>query len=103
LFPDSTVHLSVLTFRLLKDGANKVIICASHGSFDENSMKFIDLSPISQIVVTDSIPLPEKCSSPKVVQLSIAPLLAKIISSDFKYIATSEFNPDTEEDQFVPE
>jgi ribose-phosphate pyrophosphokinase len=91
----------MLSFRLLKEGANKVIICASHGSFDENSMKFIDLSPISQIIVTDSIPLPEKVSTRKIVQLSLAPLLATVISSDFKYRSTSEFNP--EEDQFVPE
>lgn len=78
-----------------------MIICASHGSFDEKSMKFIDLSPISQIIVTDSIPLPEKVVSQKIIQLSLAPLLATVISSDFKYLSTSEFNPD--EDQFVPE
>jgi ribose-phosphate pyrophosphokinase len=86
----------------MKDGARKVYICASHGWFDKNAMDLIDLSQVTQVVVTDSIAMPEKPSS-KIVQLSLAPLLARIIRSDFSYLSTSEFNPDNEEDQFVPE
>lgn len=99
---DSAVHLSMLCSRLMKDGARKVYICASHGWFDKNAMDLIDLSQVTQVVVTDSIAMPEKPSS-KIVQLSLAPLLARIIRSDFSYLSTSEFNPDNEEDQFVPE
>jgi ribose-phosphate pyrophosphokinase len=95
--------MSMLASRLLKDGAVSVIVCASHAWLDASSMNNIDLSPISQLIVTDSIPLPESYTSQKIFQISIAPLLAKIISSDFSYISTFEFNPDTNDDQFVPE
>lgn len=64
-------------------------------------MDIINLCPVTKIVVSDSIALPAG-SSPKIVQLSLAPLLAKVIKSDLS-TATSEFNHDVEEDQFVPE
>lgn len=89
--------------RLIKDGAKRVIVCASHAWLDDNAMRNIDLSPINHVVVTDSIPLPDSYQSNKVKQLTIAPLLARIISSDFASSPTSEFNPDTDEEQFLPE
>jgi hypothetical protein len=83
---DSAVHISNLCRRLLKDdGANRVIICASHGCFNDEAMRLIDLSPISQVIISDSIALPANLSH-KVVQLSIAPLLARVIQSDLAYI-----------------
>lgn len=87
----------------MKEGARKVYICASHGLFVDSSLRLIDLSPVTQVVVSDTISLPKNSKSSKVVQLSIAPLLANVIRSDLKYAATTEFNPDVEEDQFVPE
>lgn len=94
--------VSLLIRRLVKEGARKVYLCAPHGSFDANAIKLIDLLPITQVVVSDSIPLPAK-SSAKIVQLSIAPLLAKVIQSDITYCISSEFNEDDEGDQMVPE
>lgn len=100
---DSAVHISILCNRLLKEGANRVYVAASHGYFDDKSINLINLSPITQMIISDSIPLPENSeNSKKIVQLSIAPLIAKIIQSDAKY-AVVEFNPDNEDDQFVME
>lgn len=99
---DSAVPVSLLIRRLVKEGARKVYLCAPHGSFDANAIQLIDLLPITQVVVSDSIPLPAKSSS-KIVQLSIAPLLAKVIQSDITYCTSSEFNSDDEGDQMVPE
>jgi len=99
---DSAVPISLLIRRLVKEGARKVYLCAPHGSFDSNAIQLIDLLPITQVVVSDSIPLPSKSSS-KIVQLSIAPLIAKVIQSDITYCTSSEFNSDDEGDQMVPE
>jgi ribose-phosphate pyrophosphokinase len=92
---DSTVHLTILCNRLMKEGARRVFICASHGHFDAKAMRLIDLSPIAQVVISDSIALPER-STAKIVQLSIAALLATVIQSDVAYLPISEFNPSEE-------
>jgi ribose-phosphate pyrophosphokinase len=79
---DTAGSLSILTRRLVKEGARKVYICANHGLFTDNSMELIDLSPVELVVVTDTLPLPEK-SSKKVVQVSTADLLAKVIKTQY--------------------
>lgn len=99
---DSAVPISIMIRRLVKEGARKIYLCAPHGSFDANSIQLIDLLPITQVIVSDSIPLPAK-SSAKIVQLSIAPLIAKVIQSDLTFCTSSEFNSDDEGDQIVPE
>jgi len=43
-------------------------------------MQLIDLSPVDKVLVTDTVPLPPN-SSPKVIQLPMAPMIAKIIES----------------------
>ena len=73
--------LSVLTRRLVKEGARRVYLCASHGLFSSSSMELIDLSPVEQVVVTDSIRLPPNASE-KIAQVSVAPLLTQVIKSE---------------------
>ena len=72
--------LSVLTRRLVKEGARRVYLCASHGLFSSSSMELIDLSPVEQVVVTDSIRLPPNASE-KIAQVSVAPLLTQVIKT----------------------
>eukprot|EP01031_Cornospumella_fuschlensis_P029428 gene29428-35520_t len=97
---DSTVHLTILANKLLRDGARRVFICASHGYFDEHGVRLLDLSPISKVVISDSIEMPKR-SSQKIVQLSIAPLLAAVIDSDIAFTPQSEFNNQEDEDYIV--
>lgn len=78
---DTAGSLYTLCGRLKKGGARRVFVCASHGLFSNESMKLIDLSPVEKVVVSDSIPLPPRCSS-KIVQISIAPLLARVIAAE---------------------
>lgn len=100
---DSALHISILCNRLLKEGANKVTICASHGLFDETSVNLIDISPVSQVIITDSIALPKQSSS-KIVQLSIAQLIAGVIQSDISHTTLlSEFNTEENDDDFIQE
>lgn len=103
---DSAMHISILCNRLLKEGANRVYVAASHAWFDDNSVDLVNLSPIVKVVVTDSLPLPEKAKRcDKIVQLSIAPLIAKVIQSDVSYTSNvdNEFNVDNEDESFVIE
>jgi ribose-phosphate pyrophosphokinase len=100
---DSAQHITVLTNKILKEGARKVYVFASHGLFNDDAVRLIELSPVTEVVITDSITLPKVAKSDKIVQLTLAPLLANVIRSDINYDATTEFNPDASEDQFVLE
>lgn len=72
---------------LKKQGANRVIICATHGVFSgDASKKFLDQS-IDEVIVTDTVPLEEEMKKNKRVRVvSVAPLLAEAI----KRIETGE-------------
>lgn len=81
-FVDTAARLSVLCRYLKRGGARRIIICASHGLFTENSLDLIDLSPVEKVLVTDSVPLPKKQISNKIVQITVAPLIAKLLESE---------------------
>jgi ribose-phosphate pyrophosphokinase len=61
-------------------GAREVLASSSHAVLSGQAMEKIDASPLSKLIVTDSIPLPEeKRRSGKVVVLTIAELMGKAI------------------------
>jgi ribose-phosphate pyrophosphokinase len=61
-------------------GAREVLASCSHAVLSGPSLERIEKSPLSRLIVTDSIPQSEeKRSSPKVVVLSVAELLGKAI------------------------
>jgi ribose-phosphate pyrophosphokinase len=65
---------------LLAKGARSVRACASHAVFSGPAIERIEHSPMTEVVVTDSIPLRDhaaQCS--KIRQMSVAPLLAHAI------------------------
>jgi ribose-phosphate pyrophosphokinase len=65
----------------IKDaGAREVLASCSHAVLSGNAMDIIERSPLSRLIVTDSIPLSEeKRRSPKIVPLTIAELMGKAI------------------------
>ena len=66
--------------KLKEDGAKKIYACCAHGVLSNNAIANLENSPIDKLFVTNSIPLGEekkKCN--KIVQLSIAELLASAI------------------------
>ena len=80
---ESGLGLAQLCRRLVRAGAAKINVCASHGVFSQNSMELIDLSMVDRVVVTDSLPLPKNVKvSKKIVQLSVAPLLSRVIETE---------------------
>jgi ribose-phosphate pyrophosphokinase len=80
---DSGGTLAELSQRLHKAGAKNIYLCASHGLFAEKTIANIDASAVKKIVVTNSLPRPiGKFHSTKVHQVSIAPMLSRIILSE---------------------
>ena len=87
--------LSELCTILKRKGAHRIYLCASHGLFTKDSKNLIDLSPVQRVVVTDTVPLSKNYpASDKIVQVSMAPLIAKVIDSDY-------FQPDLVKDEHL--
>ena len=64
---------------LRAEGATSVRVLATHGVLAGDAVDKLVDSPIEEIVITDSIPLPPAKQNPKIKILSIAPLLAEAI------------------------
>ena len=63
-------------------GAREVLASCSHAVLSGHAIERIEKSPLSKLIVTDSLPLgPEKLASGKIVLLTIAELLARAIKN----------------------
>ena len=61
-------------------GAKAVFACATHGVLSGPAFERINASTIQELVVHNTIPLPENCPSTKIKQLDVAPIFARAIS-----------------------
>jgi ribose-phosphate pyrophosphokinase len=68
---------------LAEQGAEKVIAVATHGVFSGPAIDRLKNSPISEIVVTNTLPIGHEKQLDNLTVLSIAPLLARAISEVF--------------------
>ncbi|MCL2787560.1 MAG: ribose-phosphate diphosphokinase [Micrococcales bacterium] len=68
---------------LFENGAAEVIVAATHGILSPPAVERLKNSAISEIVVTDTLPLSEEKRFEKLTVLSIAPLLARAIREVF--------------------
>ena len=67
---------------LVNNGAKEVYACCTHGVLSGPAMERLTASPIKEIVVLDTIDLPDEVrNNPKVKVLSVAKLIAKAITS----------------------
>jgi ribose-phosphate pyrophosphokinase len=64
---------------LLRHGAADVYACCTHPILSGDSVRRLEASPIKELVVTDTIPLPPAKHLPKITVLSLAPLLGEAI------------------------
>ena len=64
---------------LLRHGAADVYACCTHPVLSGEAVQRIEGSPIKELVVTDTIPLPPLKRLPKITVLSLAPLLGEAI------------------------
>lgn len=76
--------------RLVAEGASEIYACATHGEFSGDAYKKIEDSHISEVVVTDTLPLKEDEPGSKIKALTIAPILASTIRNVFTDDSVSE-------------
>ena len=78
-----TARSLVARLQLLKDrGAGRVVAFATHGLFNGGALQRIRKSALSDVVVTNTVPLRDDIGTRdthKIAQLSVAPLLAEAI------------------------
>ncbi|MDG6109410.1 ribose-phosphate diphosphokinase [Dactylosporangium aurantiacum] len=68
---------------LFNEGAADVVVAATHPVLSDPACDRLSASRISEIVVTNTLPLPTDKKVDKITQLSIAPLLARAIREVF--------------------
>lgn len=68
---------------LFEQGAREVITAATHGVLSGPAAERLQNSRISEVVITDSLPIPKDRRFEKLTQVSIAPLLARAVSEVF--------------------
>src|ERR1700685_2983811 len=68
---------------LFEQGADRVIATATHGVLSGAAVDTLKNSRISEIIITNTLPVPQEKQFDKLTMLSIAPLLARGISEVF--------------------
>jgi ribose-phosphate pyrophosphokinase len=68
---------------LKKNGATNVVVAATHAVFSDPASTVLDSDFIDEVVVTDTLPLPEDKLFDKLTVLPIAPLIAGAINQVF--------------------
>ncbi len=85
---------------LFENGAKDVIVAATHGILSDPARERLQESRISEVVVTNTLPISEERQFPKLTILSIAPILAKAITEVFTDgSVTSMFDDDSLESE----
>jgi len=104
---DTAGTLCTAAAQLKAHGANKVYAFATHGLFSNQGVKRIHDSPLDQVIVTNTIPLPHENTgdihrtvkpdefvSPKIKQISVGLLLAEAIRRSYQRESLNAlFNP----------
>ncbi len=71
--------VSKLASALRAQGANRVLIAATHPVLTGDAMDRLKAADVEEVVVTDSVPIPPEKLGPPLKVLSVAPLLAEAI------------------------
>jgi ribose-phosphate pyrophosphokinase len=69
---------------LVRDGAAGVVIAATHPILSGDAVDRLKNSPVTEIVVSDTLPIPDEKRFDKLTCLSIAPLLSRAIKEVFE-------------------
>jgi ribose-phosphate pyrophosphokinase len=76
---DTAGSLANTVDALLERGATEVFACATHPVFSGQAVKTIAVSPVKEVVVTDTIPMSKEKKLGKITILPIASLLGEAI------------------------
>ncbi len=75
---------------LAAQGAGPIYAAATHPVLSGKAVQLLEESPIQQVVVTNTIPIPEEKRFDKLRVLSIAPLIAEALRAVFEDTSVSE-------------
>jgi len=76
---DTAGTLTKVAYALKEHGAKKIFAVCTHGVLSGDAIKRIEASPIEELVITDTILLPEEKKNKKIKIISIASLLGEAI------------------------
>jgi ribose-phosphate pyrophosphokinase len=71
--------IAKLATALRSQGANKVLVAATHPVLTGNAVERLKAADIDDVIVTDSVPIPPEKLGPPLTVLSVASLLAEAI------------------------
>ncbi len=75
---------------LAQHGAGPIFAAATHGVLSGKAVQYLEESPIQEVVVTNTVPIPEEKRIGKLKVLSIAPLIADALRAVFEDSSVSE-------------
>jgi ribose-phosphate pyrophosphokinase len=75
---------------LVANGAERVTAAATHGIFSGPAVDRLKNAPLAEVVVTNTVPVPEEKRIDKIVVLSIARIVADAIRAVFEDASVSE-------------
>jgi ribose-phosphate pyrophosphokinase len=75
---------------LQAEGAGEVYVAATHPVLSGKAVQKIEEAPIKEVVVSNTLPIPEEKRSPKMTVLSIAPIVASALQAVFEDESVSE-------------
>ena len=75
---------------LMEFGAEEVFACATHPILSDPATDRLKNSPISELIVTNTIPIPPERQIDKMTVLTIAPIVAQTIKAVFEDESVSE-------------
>jgi ribose-phosphate pyrophosphokinase len=75
---------------LAAQGAGPIYAAATHAVLSGKAVQLLEESPIQQVVVTNTIPIPEEKRFEKLRVLSIAPVIAEALRAVFEDTSVSE-------------
>ncbi len=76
---DTAGTLIEITRALEREGVTEIYACATHGILSDPAVERIANSTLREVVITDSVPLPESKHIPQIRVLSVAPLIGEAI------------------------
>ena len=79
---------------LEKMGAKEVYACCTHAVLSDPAVQRIEASNLTELIVTNTIPLPEEKRTPKTKVLSVAPLLGEAIVRIYGELSVSKLFDD---------
>ena len=79
---------------LMKFGAKAVYACCTHPVLTDPAIARIEESNITELIVTNTIPLPLEKRHPKIKVLSVAPILAETILRIYNELSVSQLFED---------